>query len=196
MQETLIFHVYLLQAAQINWGKELCLQANVCIRMCWPPPAHSHSHATAAALADILTFLNPLNPPSTSLPTGGRCCSQIFGIYICSASFCTVHCGRFGLAAIFTENRHQTLSGTVREAVAMTMTFCHFPQSSLWDQHRSDKMAILELIWELRFVCAYGQLTLWFWVWLWNLEEHRGMFFLRFSLRGWRQQVNSPLLFL
>lgn len=135
----------------------MCLQPNVCIWTCWRPPAHSHSHATAVALADILTFLNPLNPPSTSLPTGGRHRSQIFGIYMCSDSFNAVHCGRFGL--VFTENRRQTLSETVREAVAMTMTFCHFPQSPLWDQHRSDKMAILELIWELRFVCGYGQLT-------------------------------------
>lgn len=77
---------------------------------------------------------------------------------------CLSHYWRLGLAAIFTENRRPTLSGTVREAVAMTMTFCHFPRSSLWDQHRSDKMAILELIWKLWFVCGYGQFMPWVWV--------------------------------
>lgn len=146
MQETLISHVYLLQAAQINWGGNI-VRATECVYLDVLAPTSTVSFSfTAVVLADILTFLNPLNPPSTSLPTGGRRCSQIFGVYLCSASFKAVHCGRLGLAAIFTENRRQTLSGTVREAVAMTMTFCHFPQSSLWDQHRSDKMAILELI--------------------------------------------------
>lgn len=41
---------------------------------------------------------------------------------------------------------NQRLLGTRtgREAVAMTMAFCQFPQSALWDQRRSDMTATAE----------------------------------------------------
>lgn len=84
MQETLIFHVYLLQAAQINWGANI-VRATECVYLDVLAPISTVSFSfTAVVLADILTFLNPLNPPSTSLPTGGRLFPDFWCLFMLS----------------------------------------------------------------------------------------------------------------